>query len=89
MINSKTTLAVMAILAASLLVTGSFIATPSYASNGHKDKKDSVSGDGNTIIIQNSKGEAKASSSDVTATNTQSNCIALKGGDCSNAFPAP
>ena len=44
MINSKITLSIMAIFAASVLVTGALIATPSYASNGgHKDK-DGVSG---------------------------------------------
>ena len=59
MINSKT-LGIMAIFAASILVTGALIATPSYASgDGHKDKY-GVSGDGNTIIIQISNGKTSA-----------------------------
>ena len=37
MINSKT-LGIMAIFAASVLVTGALIATPSYAKGDHKDK---------------------------------------------------
>ncbi len=86
MINSKTSLSIIAIFAASVLVTGVLLATPSYASGGgHKDKskdKDGVSGDGNTITIQISKGEAKASGSDVTATNTQKNCLTFKLASC-------
>ena len=57
MINSKT-LGIMAIFAASVLVTGALTATPSYASvDAHKDKnkdknkdKDGVSGDGDTNL---------------------------------------
>ena len=37
MINSKT-LGIMAIFAASVLVTGALVAAPSYASSNHKDK---------------------------------------------------
>jgi len=88
MITSKTTLGLMAIFAASVLVTGALVATPSpsYASgDNHKDKskdKDGVSGDGNTITIQISKGEANAFGSDVTATNTQKNCLTFKLASC-------
>ena len=88
MITSKTTLGLMAIFAASVLVTGVLVAAPSlsYASSdNHKDKskdKDGVSGDGNTITIQISKGEANAFGSDVTATNTQKNCLTFKLASC-------
>jgi hypothetical protein len=88
MISSKTTLRLMAIFAASVLVTGASVAAPSssYASgDNHKDKskdKDGVSGDGNTITIQISKGEANAFGSDVTATNTQKNCLTFKLASC-------
>jgi hypothetical protein len=87
MISSKTTLGLMAIFAASVLVTGALVAVPSsYASgDNHKDKskdKDGVSGDGNTITIQISKGEANAFGSDVTATNTQKNCLTFKLASC-------
>jgi hypothetical protein len=84
MISSKTTLGLMAIFAASVLVTGALVATPSYASgDSHKDKsKGGVSGDGNTITIQISKGEANAFGSDVTATNTQKNCLTFKLASC-------
>ena len=86
MISSKTTLGLMAIFAASVLVTGAMVAAPSssYASgDNHKDKsKDGVSGDGNTITIQISKGEANAFGSDVTATNTQKNCLTFKLASC-------
>jgi hypothetical protein len=74
MINSKT-LGIMAIFAASILVTGALIATPSYASGeGHKDK-DGVSGDGNTIIIQISNGKTSANGLGTEASNTQSNSL--------------
>ena len=86
MITSKTTLGLMAIFAASVLVTGALVAAPSsiYASgDNHKDKsKDGISGDGNTITIQISKGEANAFGSDVTATNTQKNCLTFKLASC-------
>ena len=84
MINSKTTLGIMAIFAASMLVTGALLSAPSYASGDkHKDKsKDGVSGDGNTITIQINKGGAKAFGSDVTATNTQKNCLTFKFASC-------
>jgi hypothetical protein len=76
MIISKTTLAVMAIFAVSMLVTGSFMAAPSYASGGHKDK-DGVSGDGNTIVIQISNGKASANGLGTEASNIQSNSLLI------------
>jgi hypothetical protein len=85
MINSKTTLGLMAIFAASVLVTGALLTAPSSYASGdkHKDKsKDGVSGDGNTITIQINKGGAKAFGSDVTATNTQKNCLTFKFASC-------
>ena len=85
MINPKTTLGIMAIFVASVLVTGSLVGAPStYASgDNNRDKsKDGVSGDGNTITIQISKGEAKAFGSDATATNNQKNCLTFKLASC-------
>ena len=86
MISSKTTLGLMPIFAVLIFVTGALVAAPSssYASgDSHKDKsKDGVSGDGNTITIQISKGEANAFGSDVTATNTQKNCLTFKLASC-------
>ena len=75
MINSKT-LGIMAIFAASVLVTGALVAAPSYASSNHKDK-DGVSGDGNTIIIQTSNGKAVASGYGTEASNIQSNNLLI------------
>jgi hypothetical protein len=87
MINSKITLGIMAIFAASVLVTGALIATPSYASNGgHKDK-DGVSGDGNTNLNFKNINKQPIGGWDVDADNEQSNCIAFKGGECVGAFP--
>ena len=79
MINSKITLSIMAIFAASVLVTGALIATPSYASgDSHKDKsKDGVSGDGNTITIQISNGKTSANGLGNEASNVQSNSILI------------
>ena len=75
MINSKITLSIMAIFAASVLVTGALIATPSYASNGgHKDK-DGVSGDGNTNLKFKNINKQPIGGWDVDADNEQSNCI--------------
>ena len=73
MINSKT-LGIMAIFAASVLVTGALMATPSYAKGDHKDK-DGVSGDGNTIVKEKNDGKAIASGFGTTAINLQNNCI--------------
>ena len=77
MINSKTTLGIMAIFAASVLVTGALLSAPSYASGDkHKDKsKDGVSGDGNTVIIQISNGHTSANGFGTEATNSQSNSL--------------
>ena len=87
MINSKTTLSIIAIFAASVLVTGSLIAAPSYASGGgHKDK-DGVSGDGNTNLKFKNINKPHIGGWDVDADNEQSNCIAFKGGECVSAFP--
>jgi hypothetical protein len=81
MISSKTTLGLMAIFAASVLVTGALIATPSsiYASgDSHKDKsKDGVSGNGNTIIIQISNGKTSANGLGTQASNIQSNSMLI------------
>jgi hypothetical protein len=87
MINSKTTLSIMAIFAASVLVTGALIATPSYASGGgHKDK-DGISGDGNTNLHFKNINKQPVGGFDNDAQNDQSNCIAFKGGECVNDFP--
>ena len=78
MISSKTTLSIMAFFAASVLVTGALVAAPSSYASGdkHKDKsKDGVSGDGNTVIIQISKGHTSANGFGTEATNTQSNSL--------------
>jgi hypothetical protein len=84
MISSKTTLGLIAIFAASVLVTGASVAvpsSPSYASgDNHKDKskdKDGVSGDGNTIVIQISKGKTTANGLGTEASNIQSNSILI------------
>ena len=63
MINSKT-LGIMAIFAASVLVTGALVAAPSYAK-----------GDGNTITKEKNEGKAIASGFGTTAINLQNNCI--------------
>jgi hypothetical protein len=87
MISSKITLSIMAIFAASVLVTGALIATPSYASNGgHKDK-DGISGDGNTNLKFKNVNKQPIGGWDVDADNKQSNCIAFKGGECVNDIP--
>ena len=75
MINSKT-LGIMAIFAASVLVTAALMATPSFAKGDHKDKY-GVSGDGNTIIIQISDGKAIARGLGTEASNTQSNSLLI------------
>ena len=82
MITSKTTLGLIAIFAASVLVTGSLAAAPSssYASgDSHKDdkSKDGVSGDGNTVIIQISKGKTSANGWGTEASNIQSNSLII------------
>jgi hypothetical protein len=83
MISSKTTLGLMAIFAASVLVTGASVAAPSssYASgDNHKDKskdKDGVSGDGNSIVIQISNGKTTANGLGTEASNIQSNSILI------------
>ena len=78
MISSKTTLGLIAIFAASVLVTGSLIAAPSSYASGDKHKdKDGVSGDGNTIIIQISKGQTSANGLNTEASNTQSNSLVV------------
>jgi hypothetical protein len=89
MINSKTTLGLMAIFAASVLVTGALVATPSYASgDSHKNKgKDGVSGDGNTNLNFKNINKQPIGGWDVDADNEQSNCIAFKGGECLGGFP--
>ena len=70
MINSKT-LGIMAIFAASVLVTGALIAAPSYAK-----------GDGNTIVKEKNDGKAIASGFGTTAFNTQSNCVTVASYPC-------
>ena len=88
MINSKTTLGLMAIFAASVLVTGAMVAAPSsiYASgDNHKDKskdKDGISGDGNTNLHFKNINKQPIGGWDVDADNEQSNCISFKGGAC-------
>ena len=83
MINSKT-LGIMAIFAASVLVTGALIAAPSYASgDNHKYKdKDGVSGDGNTIVKEKNEGKAIASGFFTEAENKQSNCLTVASSPC-------
>jgi hypothetical protein len=76
MISSKTTLGLMAIFAASVLVAGALMAVPSSYALGDKHKdKDGVSDDGNTIIIQISKGHSSANGFGTEATNSQSNSL--------------
>ena len=87
MINSKTSLSIIAIFAASVLVTGSLIATPSYASGDKHKDKDGVSGDGNTNLNFKNINKQPVGGWDVDADNEQSNCIAFKGGECVNDFP--
>ena len=70
LINSKT-LGIMAIFAASVLVTGALIAAPSYAK-----------GDGNTITDFKNKGEAKAGGYGSFAFNAQSNCLTVYSYPC-------
>ena len=84
MINSKTTLGIMAIFAASVLVTGSLIAAPSFASgDGHKDKKkDGISGDGNTNLEHKNVNKQISSGLDHDTSNDQSNCITFKLATC-------
>ena len=83
MINSKTTLGLMAIFAASVLVTGALVAAPSYASSGSHNGKSDKSGDGNTIVKHENDGKAIASGFGTEASNEQSNCItALFSGPC-------
>ncbi len=82
MISQNTTLGVLAILAASVLVTWALVASPSYAAgDGHKDKR-GISGSNNTIIVQKSKGEAIANGYDTEAINQQSNCLTFDGSTC-------
>ena len=85
MINSKTTLGIMAIFAASMLVTGALIAAPSYASKDHKDR-DGVSGDGNTNLKFKNVNKPTGGW-DNDGPNEQSNCIAFKGADCISTSP--
>ena len=80
MINSKT-LGIMAIFAASVLVTGASVAAPSYASSNHKDK-DGVSGDGNTITKEKNEGKAIASGIFTEAENKQLNCLTVYSSPC-------
>jgi hypothetical protein len=92
MISSKTTLGLMAIFAASVLVTGALVATPPssiYASgDNHKNKgKDGISGDGNTNLKFKNVNKQPIGGWDVDADNKQSNCIAFKGGECVNDIP--
>jgi hypothetical protein len=76
MINSKTTLGLIAIFAVSLLVTGALLSAPSSYASGDKHKdKDGVSGDGNTVIIQISNGHTSANGFGTEATNSQSNSL--------------
>ena len=80
MINSKT-LGIMAIFAASVLVTGALASTPSYASgDGLKDKntdKKGTSGEGNTIVTQTSNAKNSAHGFATEASNVQSNSIVI------------
>ena len=88
MITSKTTLGLMAIFAASVLVTGALVAAPSsiYASgDNHKDKskdKDGISGDGNTNLKFKNVNKPIVSGFDNEAPNDQSNCITFKLAAC-------
>ncbi len=88
MISSKTSLSIIAIFAASVLVTGSLIAAPSSYASGDKHKdKDGVSGDGNTNLNFKNINKQPVGGWDVDADNEQSNCIAFKGGECVNDVP--
>jgi hypothetical protein len=86
MITSKTTLGLMAIFAASVLVTGAMVAAPSsiYASgDNHKDKgKDGISGDGNTNLKFKNVNKPIVSGFDNEVPNDQSNCITFKLAAC-------
>ena len=88
MINSKITLSIMAIFAASVLVTGAMVAAPSsiYASgDNHKDKskdKDGISGDGNTNLKFKNVNKPIVSGFDNDVPNDQSNCITFKLAAC-------
>ena len=91
MITSKTTLGLMAIFAASVLVTGALVGAPSSFASGdnHKDKskdKDGISGDGNTNLKFKNINKPNIGGWDSDAENTQSNCITFKGADCLPIF---
>ncbi len=78
MISKNITLGVIAVLAASMLVTWALAASPSYADEGgHKGKRE-ISGNNNTIIVQISKGKAIAQGADTEASNIQSNTLVIK-----------
>jgi hypothetical protein len=76
MINSKT-LGIMAIFAASVLVTGALAATPSYASGDGLKNKNGTSGDGDTIVTQISNAKNSAHGFATEASNVQSNSIVI------------
>ena len=83
MINSKTTLGLIAIFAASMLVTGALLSAPSSYASGDKHKdKDGVSGDGNTNLKFKNENKQPISGFDNEVDNEQINCIPFKGGDC-------
>ena len=82
MITSKTTLGLMAIFAASMLVTGALLSAPSYASGDKHKDKDGVSGDGNTNLKFKNENKQPISGFDNEVDNEQINCIPFKGGDC-------
>ena len=63
------------------MVTGALVATPSYASNGHKDK-DGVSGNGNTQFKFKNSNKPIVSGFDNDAPNDQSNCLTFKLASC-------
>ncbi len=82
MISSKTSLSIIAIFAASVLVTGSLIAAPSYASGDKHKDKDGVSGDGNTNLKFKNSNKPIISGFDNEAPNDQSNCLTFKLAAC-------
>jgi hypothetical protein len=85
MINSKTTLGIIAIFAASMLVTGALLSAPSYASGDKHKDKDGVSGDGNTNLKWKNINKQPVSGFDNEADNEQVNCIPFKGGECATS----
>jgi len=82
MINSKTTFGIMAIFAASMLVTGALLSAPSYASGDKHKDKDGVSGDGNTNLKFKNENKPIVSGFDHDVESDQSNCVTFKLAAC-------